>query len=83
MTRIIDRRKAIRLRKEGMTYGDIRRELRVAKSTLSDWLKDYPLNNNQLTLLERTKNRNRALAIEKTIGTKLKIEKPDLALSTI
>jgi transposase len=81
MTRIIDRRKAIRLRKEGMTYGDIRRELRVAKSTLSDWLKDYPLNNNQLTLLKRTKNRNRALAIEKTIDTKLR--KKEARLSSV
>jgi len=36
------KQKAIELRKQGMSYSLIRKELPVAKSTLSGWLKDYP-----------------------------------------
>lgn len=80
MTRIIDRRKAINLRKKGMTYSDIRKKLEVAKSTLSDWLRKYPLTNSQLGLLEKAKNKNRTLGIEKVIRTKLK--KREIRLNT-
>jgi len=38
MARIIDKQKAIKLRKQGKTYGQIRQELGISKSTLSDWL---------------------------------------------
>ncbi len=72
MARIIDRRKAIDLRKKGMTYSDIRKELDISKSTLSDWLRKYPLTIDQMGLLEKTKKKNKALAIEKAIRTKRK-----------
>jgi len=41
--RIKDREKAISLRKKGLTYSEIGQVLNVGKSTLSYWLKDYPL----------------------------------------
>jgi len=43
MARIEDREKAIALRKQGLSYSQIKQTLRVAKSTLSNWLKNYPL----------------------------------------
>ncbi len=72
MTRIKDRRKAIGLRKLGKTYSEIRRDLRIPKSTLSDWLGKYPLTNEQMALLRKSEKRNRYLSIEKIIATKRK-----------
>ena len=37
------RKKAIQLRKQGKSYSEIKSVLGVAKSTLSAWLKEYPL----------------------------------------
>ncbi len=48
MARQEDRRKAIELRLKGFTYSEIRRELGLSKSTLSDWLINYPLTQEQL-----------------------------------
>jgi len=72
MARIIDRQKAVSLRKIGMTYSGIRKELGIPKSTLSGWLRKYPLTKDQMLLLEKTKKRNRDLSIEKVIVTKQK-----------
>lgn len=72
MARIFDRQKAIDLRKKGMTYSEIRQKLTVSKSTLSDWLRKYPLTSEQIRLLENTRQRNRYLSIEKIILTKQK-----------
>jgi len=65
MTRVIERRKVIKLRKNGKTYSEIRKELNISKSTLSDWLRSYPLTKRQLILLEKSIKRNKKLAIEK------------------
>lgn len=65
MARVKDRQKAIQLRKQGKTYSEIRRELDVPKSTLSNWLSNYPLNDEELEYLERTIRRNKELAIER------------------
>jgi hypothetical protein len=70
MARILDRQKAIELRKQGKTYGQIRQKLGVSKSTLSDWLSKYPLSEMQLTLLGNNKKNSRQVAIEKTIIAK-------------
>lgn len=43
MARIKDREKAIALRKQEMSYSQIKKKLKVGKSTLSYWLRDYPL----------------------------------------
>jgi predicted transcriptional regulator len=43
MARFKDHEKAIILRKQGMSYSQIKKILKVSKSTLSTWLKDYSL----------------------------------------
>ncbi|KKP80446.1 MAG: hypothetical protein UR81_C0028G0006, partial [Candidatus Levybacteria bacterium GW2011_GWB1_35_5] len=50
MARVIDRQRAIELRKQGKSYGQIKKQLGIAKSTLSDWLSKYPLSEKQLAL---------------------------------
>ncbi len=35
--------KSVKFRKEGLSYGEIRKKVNVSKSTLSYWLKDVPL----------------------------------------
>jgi hypothetical protein len=72
MARAIDRQKAIDLRKKGKTYGQIRQELGITKSTLSDWLSKYPLSKEQLALLGKNKANSRQIAIEKTSIAKQK-----------
>lgn len=72
MARIIDRQKAIELRKQGKTYSEIKRILGISKSTLSNWLSDYPLSKQQLSLIEKEAKNNKNLGIEKTIITKQK-----------
>lgn len=52
MTNLDLKRKAVTLRREGKTYGEIREQLEVAKSTLSDWLKDIPLTEEQMLHLK-------------------------------
>ena len=70
MARIIDRQKTIELRKQGKTYSQIKKELGVSKSTLSDWLSKYPLTEKQLKFLKQNRKNSRQLAIEKTIIVK-------------
>jgi len=70
MTRVVDRQRAIELRKKGKTYGQIKKALNLSKSTLSDWLSDYPLSKQQLVLLKKETGKNKSLGIEKTIITK-------------
>lgn len=54
MARLKDREKAIALRKEKqMSYSQIRKTLKVSKSTLSYWLKDYPLSEEKIKELQR------------------------------
>lgn len=43
MTRVRDRERAIQLRLKGESYSAIREKLNVSKSTLSNWLRDFPL----------------------------------------
>lgn len=43
MAKFHEKQRAIDLRQEGKSYGDIRAELGVSKSTLSVWLREYPL----------------------------------------
>jgi len=72
MARIIDRQKAIDLRKQGKTYGEIKHTLNISKSTLSNWLRGYPLSEQQLNLIKKSAVKNKSLGIEKTIITKQK-----------
>lgn len=70
MARIIERQKAIELRKAGKTYGQIKSELGIAKSTLSDWLSQYPLSEEQLKFLEQNRKYSKQVAAEKNRITK-------------
>lgn len=72
MSRIKDRQVAIDLRKQGKTYSEIRKELNISKSTLSDWLSKLPLTSEQFEQLEKSKKNNRVLGIEKIRLTKQK-----------
>jgi predicted transcriptional regulator len=57
MANIQLRRQALELRKLGMSYNQIRDELGVSKSTLSGWLKEYPLSQEQIRLLRDSHSR--------------------------
>lgn len=61
--------KAIQLRLEGKTYGQIKRKLGVSKSTLSDWLSRLPLNKEQQIALSKNKLLAKDASREKSIET--------------
>lgn len=48
MARRADKQKAIELRLQGRSYSQIKSILSVSKSTLSGWLKDYPLSEERI-----------------------------------
>lgn len=58
MARILDRQRALDLRKKEMSYSQIKKILGVSKSTLSDWLRDYPLSKKRISEL-RGRNEKR------------------------
>ena len=72
MARTKERQEAIKLRKQGKTYSEIKKKLGLPKSTLSDWLSKYPLTKEQIKEIERSSNRNREAGIEKCSITKQK-----------
>lgn len=51
MARFKDREKALTLRKQEMSYSQIKKVLGVSKSTLSTWLKNYPLSEERIRTL--------------------------------
>ena len=53
-----EKNKAIKLRKQGLSYQEILREVPVAKSSLSLWLKDLPLTKSEKQVLKKRKNKN-------------------------
>jgi len=65
MTRFIDREKAIQLRKKGMSYSQIKTQIKVSKGTLSYWLKNYPLSKKRISELRD----NNEIRIEKFRNT--------------
>ncbi|OGN08023.1 MAG: hypothetical protein A2750_00950 [Candidatus Yanofskybacteria bacterium RIFCSPHIGHO2_01_FULL_45_42] len=82
------RRLAIKMRLDGKSYTEIRDTLRVAKSTLSLWLRNYPLSVNQISSLtgrykirqienykESVRKRN-SLRLKKTYQTQQKMLLP-------
>lgn len=68
---------AIDLRKRGMSYSEIRKQILVPKSTLAYWLKDIKLSREQASRL----NRKRIEAAKR--GTKKKIESTRRAIEEI
>lgn len=65
MAKFLLREKAVRLRKRGYTYSQIRMKLGLQKSTLSDWLRNLPLTNNQLKKLAGNKQIRELIRREK------------------
>lgn len=57
MARFKDREMAIALRKKGMSYSQIKKYLSVPKSTLSGWLKNYPLSQERIRELQHGEKR--------------------------
>ena len=53
MARFKGHQKALTLRKQGMSYGQIKKILKISKSTLSDWLKNYPLTEERIRELQK------------------------------
>ncbi|MEX2028463.1 MAG: helix-turn-helix domain-containing protein [Candidatus Curtissbacteria bacterium] len=51
MTRFHDRETVLDLRAQGKSYSQIKEILHISKSTLSVWLKDYPLSKDQIDAL--------------------------------
>jgi len=57
MKRLVQEKlQAIELRKNGHSYAQILEQVSVAKSTLSLWLKDLPLTESELAVLQKIKN---------------------------
>lgn len=77
MARLKDREKALALRIEKeMSYKQIKEILGVSKSTLSYWLRNYPLSEKRIKELRKEGARNSEQAIEKYRATmRLKKEK--------
>ena len=51
MARRVDKEKARRLRAQGKSYSEIKQRLGISKSTLSGWLQDMPLSEEQMRKL--------------------------------
>ena len=69
MARIKDHQKALILRKEGKSYSQIKKILGVNKSTLSYWLKNYPLSKQRIKEL-RDNNEQRIERFRETMKAK-------------
>ncbi len=55
ISKVIEKQKAIKLRKQGFSYGEILKQIPVAKSTLSLWLRSVRLSNKQKQVLTERK----------------------------
>ena len=62
---------AIRLRKRGLPYGSIRERVGVSKSTLSLWLRDIDLSQNQKEKVLRGRELSRQIAAQKKRNARL------------
>lgn len=69
MARFKDHEKALDLRKQGMSYSQIKKILHISKSTLSCWLRKYPLTKKRIREL-RDKNEVRIERFRETMRHK-------------
>lgn len=76
------RNQAELLRKQGLTYQEILRQLPVSKSSLSEWLADFPLTKAEKHLLKKRKDSNISLGRIRaaTSNRQNKIDKDQLLL---
>ncbi len=56
-----EKERAMEMRRKGFSYGDILLQLPVAKSSLSLWLRDFPLTEAEKSVLKRRKDSNISL----------------------
>lgn len=87
MARLKDREKALTLRKQGMSYSQIKKILKVSKSTLSYWLRNHPLskqrirelrdwNEQRIERFRETMRRKREKRLEETYEAQKKLILP-------
>lgn len=57
MTKLIQRRRVVELRKRGKSYSEIKKIVKVSKSSLSLWLRNIPLTEKQILRLKSVKQR--------------------------
>lgn len=69
MARFADRQKALELRKQNMSYSQIKKVLNLSKSTLSCWLRNYPLSKERIREL-RDRNEQRIERYRETMKQK-------------
>ncbi|MEK6847046.1 MAG: helix-turn-helix domain-containing protein [Nanoarchaeota archaeon] len=69
MARRLEREKALRLRKQGKSYSEIKKLLGISKSTLSYWLTDFPLSESRIQEL-RDRNPIRIERYRQTMSKK-------------
>ncbi len=77
MSRVIEKRKAINLRLKGASYSQIKTKLGISKSTLSNWLSDYPLSDERIKEL-RDLNPIRIEHFRNTMRKKREVKLSDL-----
>lgn len=65
MAKIAIRAEAIKLRLKGYTYSQIKRELNLEKSTLSGWLRNLSLSQEQLNLLAKNRSISEDVRVER------------------
>ena len=65
MTKVVEYRIALKMRKKGLSYNDIKSKLRLSKSTLSRWLQNIPLSPEAINKL----NLNKQIKIERYRNT--------------
>lgn len=61
--KVLEKKKAIVLRQQGIALGEIAKRLNVAKATVSYWVRDISLTNEQLSALKA--NSHSRIAVEK------------------
>lgn len=69
MAKIDQRRRAVELRRQGKSYTQIKRVVKVSKSTLSLWLRDFPLSAQRMKEV-RDHNEQRIENFRKTMRAK-------------
>jgi DNA-binding transcriptional MerR regulator len=69
MARLKDHEKALAFRKQGMSYSQIKRILKLSKSTLSLWLRNYPLPEERIRELQQQGWKRSEAAIERFRNT--------------
>lgn len=98
MAKKLEKRKAIKLREQGKSYNQIKKIIKVSKSTLSYWLKDYPLSEQRIRELrdwneqrienfrqtmQRKKEERWNQALQKAKKELLPLQKKDLLIAGI